>query len=403
MPRVALQSLTGDLAKSLDATATAGALDAADHIGLIVYNTAKNETASDRRCPGLHVWDGNEWKPIKQYYPVQERSEPLIRRIGFRYLDPDSDTDWPADKLADRAAGKYAIGRLGAANMAEDLTDNRPNDGTKTYTVSRFYVGFKIYNIIARIERSYKCSADDTPTWEFVEDKDELVETFSDGIWMTENLRALHLPDGTPLNKTFVDNGNPNYLPPNGNDANIELYGALYNWQAAAFGYIQTTDDQGGTSGNGKPDYVLVQGICPDGWHLPSDQEWTDLDNGIARTPGYFSSILTGTTQSGYNDTSTNRGGTLGKVMQSTTQLGTGTTGSSSTNTAGGFDAYMTGYGTHSSFGTTQYGNQAFFWSSSNWGSSSGNAWRRSFAPAYARNGGSKGVLSSVRCMVDTK
>jgi uncharacterized protein (TIGR02145 family) len=47
-------------------------------------------------------------------------------------------------------------------------------------------------------------------------------------------------------------------------------YGALYTYAAA------TNGDNSGTN---------VQGACPDGWHLPSDTEWTELktyltDNG---------------------------------------------------------------------------------------------------------------------------
>ncbi len=48
---------------------------------------------------------------------------------------------------------------------------------------------------------------------------------------------------------------------------NGEIYGALYTW-AAMNGSASSTSNPSG-----------VQGTCPDGWHIPSDTEWTDLTN----------------------------------------------------------------------------------------------------------------------------
>ena len=43
-------------------------------------------------------------------------------------------------------------------------------------------------------------------------------------------------------------------------------YGVLYNWAAAMDGAESSEENPSG-----------VQGICPPGWHLPSDYEWTEL------------------------------------------------------------------------------------------------------------------------------
>ncbi len=45
--------------------------------------------------------------------------------------------------------------------------------------------------------------------------------------------------------------------------SNYQTYGVLYNWHAAM---------NGDTSSNSVPSGV--QGVCPNGWHLPSDAEW---------------------------------------------------------------------------------------------------------------------------------
>ena len=34
---------------------------------------------------------------------------------------------------------------------------------------------------------------------------------------------------------------------------------------------------------------ILIQGICPNGWHLPSDQEWSELEKAIYSNIGKFS------------------------------------------------------------------------------------------------------------------
>lgn len=51
------------------------------------------------------------------------------------------------------------------------------------------------------------------------------------------------------------------------NNANNEAdtYGALYTLAAATNGTTSSTNPSG------------VQGVCPAGWHLPSDEEWTEL------------------------------------------------------------------------------------------------------------------------------
>jgi uncharacterized protein (TIGR02145 family) len=49
----------------------------------------------------------------------------------------------------------------------------------------------------------------------------------------------------------------------------FKTFGALYNWNAAV-------NRDGGTS-------VMdgMQGVCPAGWHLPSDEEWKKLEESL--------------------------------------------------------------------------------------------------------------------------
>ena len=87
-----------------------------------------------------------------------------------------------------------------------------------------------------------------------------------DQTWMAENLRyAGDLSIGNDTSSTVAYR----YYP-NGDESNVETYGYLYNWKAAM---------NGGSSSDANPSGV--QGICPDGWHLPSNSEWTQLETAL--------------------------------------------------------------------------------------------------------------------------
>ena len=89
-----------------------------------------------------------------------------------------------------------------------------------------------------------------------------------DQCWMKENLRTTHyangdsiaLGSGTSLTMAY------RYYP-NNNSANVSDYGYLYNWAALMHGTGSSSANPSG-----------VQGICPAGWHVPSDAEWTQLE-----------------------------------------------------------------------------------------------------------------------------
>ncbi|HNX65726.1 MAG TPA: fibrobacter succinogenes major paralogous domain-containing protein [Bacteroidales bacterium] len=77
--------------------------------------------------------------------------------------------------------------------------------------------------------------------------------------WMAENLRTTTFQDGTAIN-LVTDNTAWSYS------------GAAYCW----YGNDQTTYEDFGILYN----YFAVAGsknLCPDGWHIPSSDEWTTL------------------------------------------------------------------------------------------------------------------------------
>ena len=117
---------------------------------------------------------------------------------------------------------------------------------------------------------SYDCS--------YVLYDDHWYETVEIGnqIWFAENLRSTHYANGdpipgwlyppnTPSGATFVFGDDGGYCNNNGTDFEItcdesfslEQYGRLYNGHAV----------------------VDSRGLCPNGWHIPTGEEWAALNN----------------------------------------------------------------------------------------------------------------------------
>lgn len=92
--------------------------------------------------------------------------------------------------------------------------------------------------------------------------------------WMLENLKTTHYSDGTeiPLVESVygwenLDDTDKGYSFYDNSSSNSDVYGALYNWAA-----VMNDENSSDTIPSG------VQGVCPTGWHLPSDAEWKELE-----------------------------------------------------------------------------------------------------------------------------
>jgi uncharacterized protein (TIGR02145 family) len=104
--------------------------------------------------------------------------------------------------------------------------------------------------------------------------------------WMAADLKVSKYPNGNPI--PYIDN-NPTWVAladnntddaysfygDSNNDGTIDIthpdYGALYTYAAAI-------------ADNWTEDNNANQGICPDGWHLPTDAEWTILTTFLGGT-----------------------------------------------------------------------------------------------------------------------
>jgi uncharacterized protein (TIGR02145 family) len=184
--------------------------------------------------------------------------------------------------------------------------------------------------------------------------------------WMASNLRVTKYNNGTiiPLDNSGGASGDGStewtartsgartvYAH---NSSNLIAYGYLYNWYAA-------TD---------------TREICPAGWHIPSDAEWTTLTNQLGTVS------------------------VAGTVMKSNSTLWTVATPPSPGTNTSGFSALPGGYRYNNGiFDNIRF--IALFWSATDFGSV--NAWFRSLHNyggfVYRDNYSSKSLGASVRCL----
>ena len=158
--------------------------------------------------------------------------------------------------------------------------------------------------------------------------------------WMKENLSTTRYANGVniPMGSTWSFTDPYRYAPDN-NNANVSTYGYLYNWSAVMHGASSSSSNPSG-----------VQGICPNGWHVPSDAEWTQLFYYVGSQPQYQCD---------------NSSGNIAKALASTTGWNSDAStcavgNNSSTNNATGFSALPAGYGLG---GYYDFGGDASFWS----------------------------------------
>ena len=179
-------------------------------------------------------------------------------------------------------------------------------------------------------------------------------KTYGNQEWSTRNANVTTYRDGTPIPEV-TDPGEWANLTtgawcyPNNQDQGT---GKLYNWYAVAG--INDNDPN-----------TPTKEFAPEGWHVPTDAEWTTLENYLIAN--------------GYNYDGTTTGNKIAKAMASkngwNSSTNTGSIGNDqSLNNSSGFNAFPEGY--RHSFGSfVSGGSNAVFWSSTE--SNTGNAWNR--------------------------
>ena len=178
--------------------------------------------------------------------------------------------------------------------------------------------------------------------------------------WAIENAEVVTYRDGTPIPQVTdgiawenLTTGAWSYY--NNNPTKPRLY----NWYAVAG--IHDNDPN-----------TPNKEFAPEGWHVPSDAEWTTLENYLIAN--------------GYNYDGTTTGNKIAKAMASTTGWNSSSSSGSpgndqSLNNSSGFNAFPEGCrNPNGSF--VSEGNDAIFWSSTEFFTN--YAWYRSLGSSYS-------------------
>ena len=180
--------------------------------------------------------------------------------------------------------------------------------------------------------------------------------------WLKENLNIGTMINASNNNNQINNSSIEKYCY-NNETANCEIYGGLYQWDEM----MQYTITQG------------TQGICPNGWHIPTDDEWTTLID-----------LLGGSSIAGV------------KLKESgTTHWNSPNTGATNSS---GFTALPGGHGFSSGY-FSLLGINGIFWSSTQYTQyGTGTAWRRYLGyndDGVGRDYDGKGGGFSARCLQD--
>jgi uncharacterized protein (TIGR02145 family) len=139
------------------------------------------------------------------------------------------------------------------------------------------------YNVNTEVDSVifYKPTIEETTSGTFIDSRDGNEYNWvqiGDQVWMAENLKYLPSVVGPETGSQttphyYVYGYNGTNVTDAKATANYNTYGVLYNWPAAMNGAASSTTNPSG-----------VQGVCPTGWHLPSDAEWTELTDYLGGT-----------------------------------------------------------------------------------------------------------------------
>ena len=169
-----------------------------------------------------------------------------------------------------------------------------------------------------------------------------------DQVWMNQNLRVTRAPDSTEITSYVYDN----------DISNAKKYGRLYSWDVAMNGSVEEK----------------AQGLCPCGWHIPSDEEFKILEMSL------------GMSEAETNMVNVWRGSPVGTKLKAGGESG--------------YDAYMAGQHYNGRFRLIDQ--WEYMWTSSEYGNS---AWRRCLSSSRSTIGRyntfTKSYGFSVRCVKD--
>lgn len=366
LPRVVLNYLripTGETSLSTTIDQASGEWDADDHIGLVIYNiNVKYEP-----CPIDQSIVDTDKEITPGTYVWDGKKWQYIGALANRIVKKDESVEYVTDA---RDGEKYPYRAFGDPNDPENFA----------------------------------------------------------GYWTLENTRYIDRSMTFGVANSMIDK---TYIYPNGGSEGnppvtwMPSQGILYSYAAATLGGqddLWSNDEypQQGQEVGGEETTRIMQGVCPEGWHVPTDREWNKLAKVIYNNPTEYSEYTSAFTTPWDEDWEIEGGGAQQGMSDGENGLGIAmlatctslfinesgeidrkpSIGKSKTSLGGGFNALFLGMDD----GT--YRDAAGFWTSSIAGGDYGEAaWGRAILAeeplGLLRSQGSQNHFSSVRCKKD--
>jgi len=291
-------------------------------------------------------------------YDVADSEQSSVTISMFVSDDGGSTWDYACTEVTGHVGSSVSTGTGKTITWTHDNEHGSPPNG------SNFIV-----KILANDETADGDTCDEIPRVEYEGGPNNdggneyyLTIQIGDQCWLKENLNVGTMINstsgGSDFNGEQTNNSTVEKYCYNNNTSNeCDTFGGLYQW-AEAVAY------QGGASNSDHANLTgYVQGICPTGWHIPSETELETLNSFV----GSSSNALKAESSSG-------------------------------TNTSG-FSALLVGYrNDDGSF--SEFGNYVFFWSSTDpSGSNARNMYMVSNTDIFNFNNGYKYEGYSVRCL----
>ncbi|MDH6353778.1 uncharacterized protein (TIGR02145 family) [Dysgonomonas sp. PH5-45] len=349
------------------------------HIGLSVYNHKDDYCSLDPIYKGLYVWNGTKWQYMGKGVDADNADE--VNTFTDNRSQLNGPQTYRYREFFD--ANGVSVGEWMTENLRFIPAD--PNDPNYLHTAER-------QPII--VDGNGKQSVNTTKCWAYP--WEESRKYSSPGLWICPYDKVKATEEWSPRN------------------------GILYNWYFAA---NRKHDNKKEGQGDEQESVAVVhQGVCPDGWHLPSDREWNDLEEAIYNNPTPYSWYETD-----YNfNPPTWDGAEWEKIYYGLVNRGSDTDqghglamisecfgvgegeykGRSLSAAQGGFDILIVGSAADGE--SRDYGRYTQFWTAS--AHSNGNSWRRQFFTGRTGDGDSQKVmrgtagrygLYTVRCKKD--
>jgi len=213
----------------------------------------------------------------------------ILDQKNISISSPAGGVDWQMGSIQDitwddNITENVRIELFKDENLETEIAGNTESDGTHSWTIPTGMVVDNNYTIkITMIgddnitdESAQFTISEETGSTGTVTDYDaNTYGTIKIGAqwWMSENLKVTNYEGGTPI-PLIETNALWAALGDNDTDKAYCYYNNNTGGEAATYGALYTY----AAATNGTP-YAgsNVQGVCPTGWHLPSDAEWTQL------------------------------------------------------------------------------------------------------------------------------